>query len=84
MRATLPFCDQHGERLQYFFRQEGETYLLSDNGKLVRDLQAGGHLSAAAGGWRQSLAAKLADFGVELNGNALYSTSLTRKKAKPR
>ncbi|EHM51680.1 DUF1828 domain-containing protein [Cardiobacterium valvarum] len=72
VRATLPFCDRHGERLQYFFRQEGETYLLSDDGKLVRDLQAGGHLSADARGWRQSLAAKLADFGVELNGNALY------------
>ena len=28
--------------------------------------------SADVGGWRQSLAAKLADFGVELNGNALY------------
>jgi len=27
--------------------------------------------SADAGGWRQPLAAKLADFGVELNGNAL-------------
>ena len=27
--------------------------------------------SADVGGWRQSLAAKLADFGVELNGNAL-------------
>ena len=72
VRATLPFCDRHGDRLQYFFRHEGETYQLSDDGALVCDLQAGGQLPTDAGSWRQSLAARLAVFGVELNGDALY------------
>lgn len=72
VRATLPFCDRHGDQLQYFFRHEGETYQLSDDGALVCDLQAGGQLPTDAGSWRQSLAARLAVFGVELNGDALY------------
>ena len=25
VRATLPFCDRHGDRLQYFFRNEDDT-----------------------------------------------------------
>ena len=58
--------------MQYFFRHEGETYQLSDDGALVCDLQAGGQLPTDAGSWRQSLAARLAVFGVELNGDALY------------
>ena len=72
VRATLPFCDRHGDQLQYFFRHESETYQLSDDGALVCDLQAGGQLPTDAGSWRQSLAARLAVFGVELNGDALY------------
>ena len=63
VRATLPFCDRHGDRLQYFFRHEDDTYQLSDDGALVRDLLAC---------WRRSLTARLAVFGVELNGDALY------------
>lgn len=72
VRATLPFCDRHGDRLQYFFRHEDDTYQLSDDGALVRDLLACSQLPADTGSWRQSLTARLAVFGVELNGDALY------------
>lgn len=72
VRATLPFCDRHGDRLQYFFRHEDDTYQLSDDGALVRDLLAGSQLPADTGSWRRSLTARLAVFGVELNGDALY------------
>ena len=72
VRATLPFCDRHGDRLQYFFRHEDDTYQLSDDGALVRDLLACSQLSADTGSWRRSLTARLAVFGVELNGDALY------------
>ena len=71
-RATLPFCDRHGDRLQYFFRHEDDTYQLSDDGALVRDLLACSQLPADTGSWRRSLTARLAVFGVELNGDALY------------
>ena len=72
VRATLPFCDRHGDRLQYFFRHEDDTYQLSDDGALVRDLLACSQLPADTGSWRRSLTARLAVFGVELNGDALY------------
>ena len=72
VRATLPFCDRHGDRLQYFFRNEDDTYQLSDDGALVRDLLACSQLPADTGSWRRSLTARLAVFGVELNGDALY------------
>lgn len=73
VRATLPFCDRHGDRLQYFFRHEDDTYQLSDDGALVRDLLACSQLPADTGSWRRSLTARLAVFGVELNGDALYT-----------
>ena len=72
VRATLPFCDRHGDRLQYFFRHEDDTHQLSDDGALVRDLLACSQLPADTGSWRRSLTARLAVFGVELNGDALY------------
>lgn len=72
VRATLPFCDRHGDRLQYFFRHEDDTYQLSDDGALVRDLLACSQLPADTGSWRRLLTARLAVFGVELNGDALY------------
>ena len=72
VRATLPFCDRHGDRLQYFFRHEDDTYQLSDDGALVRDLLVCSQLPADTGSWRRSLTARLAVFGVELNGDALY------------
>ena len=72
VRATLPFCDRHGDRLQYFFRHEDDIYQLSDDGALVGDLLACCQLPADTGSWRRSLTARLAVFGVELNGDALY------------
>lgn len=72
VRATLPFCDRHGDRLQYFFRHEDDTYQLSDDGALVRDLLACSQLPADTGSRRRLLTARLAVFGVELNGDALY------------
>ena len=71
-QIATEICDRHGDRLQYFFRHEDDTYQLSDDGALVRDLLACSQLPADTGSWRRSLTARLAVFGVELNGDALY------------
>ena len=71
-QIATEICDRHGDRLQYFFRHEDDTYQLSDDGALVRDLLACSQLPADTGSWRRSLTARLAVFGVELNGDAHY------------
>ena len=71
-QIATEICDRHGDQLQYFFRHEDDTYQLSDDGALVRDLLACSQLPADTGSWRRSLTARLAVFGVELNGDALY------------
>lgn len=70
VEITTPYLDRHNDYLQIYARRENGTYILSDDGFTIEDLQQSG-CRLDSPNRRQMLRTTLNGFGVQANGEAL-------------
>jgi hypothetical protein len=70
VEITTPYLDRHNDHLQIYARRENGSYVLTDDGYTIEDLQQSG-CSLDSPKRQQMLRATLNGFGVQTNGDAL-------------
>jgi len=74
VKITTPHLDRHNDCIEFYARQQGNGYLLSDDGYIVNDLRSSGcELDTPK---RQELMhLTLSGFGIQLENDALLTTA---------
>lgn len=70
IEITTPYLDRHNDYLQIYARRENGSYVLTDDGFTIEDLQQSG-CRLDSSNRRQMLRTTLNGFGVQTNGEAL-------------
>lgn len=70
VEITTPYLDRHNDYLQIYIRREDGTFLLTDDGYTMTDLEQSG-CSLESPKRQQLLQTTLQGFGVQLDGDAL-------------
>lgn len=74
VEVTTPYLDRHNDYIQVYIKQEGNGYLLTDDGYIINDLcDSGCDINTPER--EQILNSTLLGFGVEKDGNALIMHS---------
>jgi hypothetical protein len=70
VEVTTPYLDRHNDHLQFYVGKDDGTYVLSDDGYIIQDLQISG-CDLDTPKRKELLAVTLSGFGVELDGQTL-------------
>jgi hypothetical protein len=70
VEVTTPHLDRHNDCFQFYVKQDGNRYLLTDDGAVIRDLKGSG-CSLDSKKRRELLSQTLNGFGVQLQGDEI-------------
>lgn len=74
---TTPYLDRHNDQLQIYVQEEGDGYVLTDDGYIIQDLEMSG--CDLSGDKRQDLLRiTLNGFGIQREGDALKTHATAR------
>ncbi len=76
VEITTPYLDRHNDYLQIYARKEGNSFLLTDDGYILDDLEQSG-CKLESPKRRQLLQLALNGFGIQLRGKELVVSSTT-------
>ena len=78
VEITTPFLDRHNDCLQIYVREDGDGFILTDDGYTISDLISSGY-SPDNLEHRKLLNTTLAGFGVKMNEKQELFVNATRK-----
>jgi hypothetical protein len=68
---TTPYLDHHNDYIRIYLKQEGKSYILTDDGYTIDGLEQSGY-SLDSARCQKFLAVTLNGFGVQKNKNELF------------
>ncbi|BFD46064.1 MAG: hypothetical protein DMENIID0002_07100 [Rickettsia endosymbiont of Sergentomyia squamirostris] len=71
VEITTPYLDCHNDYIQIYLKQQGDSYILTDDSWTIDDLSQFSSLPDSAK-WQRFLETTLNGFGVYKNNNAIY------------
>lgn len=71
VEITTPYLDCHNDYIQIYLKQEGNSYILTDDGWTIEDLSQFSSLPDSAK-WQRFLETTLNGFGVHKNNNEMF------------
>jgi hypothetical protein len=71
VEITTPYLDRHNDYIQIYLKQQGDSYILTDDGWTIDNLEQSSSL-LDSDSWQRLLETTLNGFGVSNNNHEIY------------